>query len=150
MQMFAIAPASLKLFWFIPLVMIPVAVAAGLLVITLMSARTARFEVSPDGLRLRGDFYGRFIPADRLVASAARRVEFSTAPDLQPRRRTWGTGMPGYQAGWFRLANGERALLYLTDRSRAVYVPTTEGYGLLLSPSDPDRFLDAIRSSTAQ
>jgi hypothetical protein len=55
--------------------------------------------------------------------------------------------MPGYQAGWFRLRNGESALLYLTDRTRAVYVPTELGYSLLLSPSDPERFLEAIRSA---
>jgi hypothetical protein len=57
-----------------------------------------------------------------------------------------GTGLPGYKAGWFRLRNGERALLYLTDRARAVYGPTSAGYGLLLSPAEPDAFHAALRS----
>jgi hypothetical protein len=57
-----------------------------------------------------------------------------------------GTGLPGYQAGWFRLRNGEKALVYLTDRRRAVYVPTTAGYDVLLSPEDPDGFLRALAS----
>lgn len=57
-----------------------------------------------------------------------------------------GTGLPGYQAGWFRLTNGERALLYLTDRRRAVYVPTTAGYSVLLSPAEPDAFVSALRA----
>ena len=56
-----------------------------------------------------------------------------------------GTGLPGYQAGWFRLRNGEKALVYLTDRGRAVYVPTTAGYSVLLSPAEPDAFLAALR-----
>ena len=60
--------------------------------------------------------------------------------------RRMGTGLPGYQAGWFRLRNGEKALLYLTDRARAVYIPTTAGYSLLLSPADPDGFLSQLRS----
>jgi hypothetical protein len=60
--------------------------------------------------------------------------------------RTMGTSMPGYRAGWFRLRNGEKALLYLTDWSRVVYVPTTAGYGLLLSPSEPDQFLAAVHA----
>ena len=55
-----------------------------------------------------------------------------------------GTGMPGYQAGWFRLRNGDKALLYLTDRSKAVYVQTTDGFGVILSPSEPDNFLGAL------
>ena len=37
--------------------------------------------------------------------------------------------------------------LYLTDRRKAVYIPTTEGYSVLISPSDPDGFLSALRSS---
>jgi hypothetical protein len=61
-----------------------------------------------------------------------------------------GTGLPGYQAGWFRLRNGDRALLYLTDRSKAVYVPTTEGYGVLLSPAEPEQFLAALNTLTAR
>ena len=55
-----------------------------------------------------------------------------------------GTGMPGYQAGWFRLQNGDKALVYMTDSRRAVYVPTTEGYAVLVSPADPDAFVSAV------
>jgi hypothetical protein len=55
-----------------------------------------------------------------------------------------GTGLPGYRAGWFRLRNGEKALLYLTDANRAVYIPTTAGYGVLFSPVDPEAFLAAL------
>jgi hypothetical protein len=113
---------------------------------SLLGSWTSRFEVSPEGLRLRGDLYGRLIPASQIVADGVRRVDFTTSSDLAPRRRTLGTGLPGYQAGWFRLANGDRALLYLTDRSRAVYVPTTDGYSVLLSPGDPDGFVAALRS----
>ena len=65
---------------------------------------------------------------------------------LQPKWRRIGTALPGYQAGWFRLRNGEKALLYLTDRTRAVYIPTTAGYSLLLSPADPDAYLSRLRA----
>jgi hypothetical protein len=76
----------------------------------------------------------------------ARRVDLGSQVELRPKWRRMGTGLPGYQAGWFRLRNGEKALLYLTDRTRAVYIPTTAGYSLLLSPADPDRFLSQLRS----
>jgi hypothetical protein len=66
-----------------------------------------------------------------------------------PARRTVGTGLPGYRAGWFRLRNGEKALLYLTDTSRAVYIPTTAGYSVLLSPAQPDEFVSALRAIAA-
>ncbi|MFN8009135.1 MAG: PH domain-containing protein [Terriglobia bacterium] len=147
MQSFSIAPAGLKSAWLVLMILIPI---VSLLLFTLIGSRAARFEVSPEGLRLRGDFYGRLIPADQLQTQAARRVDFTATPALLPKWRTMGTGLPGYQAGWFRLQNGEKALLYLTDKSRAVYIPTTAGYSLLLSPIAPDEFLSALRSTVGQ
>src|SRR5690606_39239401 len=125
MQEFPIAPGSVRGIWlligFIGLVM---TVSLGFVFASAIGARTARFQVSPEGLRLRGDLYGRLIPAAELRVDEVRRVDFTTSPELTPRTRTWGTGLPGYQAGWFRLRSGEKALLFMTDRERAVYVPT--------------------------
>ena len=85
------------------------------------------------------------IPPDALVIEGVRRVDFARSPELEPKRRTMGTGLPGYQAGWFQLANGETVLLYLTNRAKAVYVRTTNDYGLILSPDDPEGFMAALR-----
>ena len=149
MEVFTIAPADTKALWLIGLIPLLVLVlVVGVLGASIAGARTARFEVSTEGLRLHGDWYGRFIPANQLVPAGARRVDLANTPDLLPGRRTMGTSFSGYQAGWFRLRNGESALLYLTDRTKAVYVPTTDGYAVLLSPSEPDRFLSALNTST--
>ena len=146
MQVFPIAPADARPLW----VLVPVALVAlgllALLAVTLGGARAARFELSATALRVRGDFYGRVIPTDQLRPEGARRVDLSREVELQPAARSLGTGLPGYQSGWFRLRNGEKALLYLTDRTRAVYVPTNVGYSMLLSPADPDAFVSALRS----
>jgi hypothetical protein len=144
-EIFSIAPPVGRAMWLV--LVIPgviVAFVAGLLTMTVVSSRTARFEISPEGLRLRGDLYGRLIPADQLRGLSARRVDFAANPEWTPQRRTMGTGLPGYRAGWFRLRNGEKALVYLTDANRAVYIPTSAGYSVLLSPSEPDAFLAAL------
>jgi Bacterial PH domain len=148
MTIFPIAPAASRYLWF----MIPVVVillgAVALLATSLRGAQSSTFEIRPDGLRLRGDLYGRFIPKAELRVDLARRVDLAQEDGLRPRWRRMGTALPGYQSGWFRLRNGDKALLYLTDRTRAVYVPTTAGYVLLLSPADPDGFLSALRAGT--
>jgi hypothetical protein len=136
--------------WILAPAFIILGLAFGVLALTLVSSRTARFEVSEDGLRLRGDLWGRFISASALVTDSARRIDFSESPDLLPGRRTMGTGLPGYQAGWFRLKGGQTALVYLTDRSKAVLVPTKDNYLLLLSPDDPPGFLRALREVRAR
>jgi hypothetical protein len=146
MQEFPIAAATGRTMWFVLLASgLILALVLGLLGAALAGARSARFEVSPDGLRLRGDLYGRLIPAAQLKGASATRVDFSATPDLAPAWRTMGTGLPGYRSGWFRLKNGEKALLYLTDAKRAVYVETTAGYSVLVSPEQPDEFVAAVR-----
>ena len=138
-------PATGRYLWLLIPVVAIVALAMAMLATTIIASRSARFEVTSEGLRLRGDLYGRLIPRSQLRLGEARRVDLASERNLQPSWRTMGTGLPGYQAGWFRLRSGEKALLYLTDRSRAVYIPTTEGYSLLLSPMDPDGFLSRLR-----
>jgi hypothetical protein len=145
MEVFGIAPADTKMLWVIALIPVFVLVlVGGILTASISGARGSTFELSNDGLRIRGDWYGRLIPASHLVQGTARRVDFAQSPELTPGRRTMGTGLPGYQAGWFRLRNGDRALVYLTDRSKTVYVQTTDGYGVMLSPQEPDKFLSAL------
>jgi hypothetical protein len=151
MEVFNIAPADTRMLWLVGLIPVLVLIVSTVVLGAVVSgARGATFEVSNEGLRLRGDFYGRLIPASHLVRGTARRVDFAQLPELMPGRRTMGTGMPGYQAGWFRLRNGDKALLYLTDRSKAVYVQTTEGYGVVVSPSEPDKFLSALNTIAGQ
>jgi hypothetical protein len=143
MQSFPIAEAGRGPLWvLLPVLLVLLAVGA-LVGVTVWGARTSRFELSAEGLRLTGDFYGRLIPREQLDVSGAHRLGAEDTA-LLPKLRTLGTGLPGYQAGWFRLGNGQKALVYLTDRSRAVYVPTHAGYGVLLSPADPDAFLGAL------
>jgi hypothetical protein len=151
MEVFNIAVADTKMLWLIGLIPLGVLVLVGaILGASINGARNSTFEVSSEGLRIRGDWYGRMIPASQLVPGTARRVDLALSPELTPGRRTMGTGLPGYQAGWFRLRNGDRALLYLTDRSKAVYVQTTDGYGVMLSPSEPEKLVAALNTVAAR
>lgn len=113
------------------------------------SGRNARFEVSDEGLRIRGTLYGRTIPLHALVVDEARVVDLTEEPALRPMVRTNGVGLSGYNAGWFRMQNGDRALLFVTERDRTVHLPTREGYDVLLSAERPDAFVDALRRASS-
>jgi hypothetical protein len=147
LETFPIIPGQVRVLWFaLPAVLLGFA-AIATLGYSLSSARTARFEVSSEGLRLRGDFYGRLIPAHALRLDGARAINLRTEPALGPALRTLGTSIGGYKAGWFRLRDGERALLYVTDPTRVAYVPTTNGYAVLVSVADPAAFLASLRKA---
>jgi len=143
-EVFTIAPASPKPLW------VFAAIAVFLLALLLLfgffayASRATRFELSSEGLAIRRTMYGRTIPWSSLNTDDAGVVNLQQAPHLRPRWRSNGIGLPGYQAGWFRLREG-RGLLFVTDPTRVVALPTREGYTLLLSVRDPEAFVQAIR-----
>ncbi|HTE19690.1 MAG TPA: PH domain-containing protein [Armatimonadota bacterium] len=149
-EVFPIAPGTARPLWFIIPILVLLLGVGALLFFSLAGARNARFEVSAEGLRLRGDLYGRLIPAADLRGGASRIVDLRQAPDLAPRLRTMGTALPGYSAGWFRLRNGEKALLYVTNPSRVVYLPTRAGYSVLVSAADPEGLIASLRRVAPQ
>lgn len=142
---FPLSPASSKLFW----VMLGAAALLFVLGVVFLrvavSSRQIGFEISPDGLRLSGDLWGRTIPARNLKVDEARRVNLGDERDFQPKWRTMGSAIGNYRAGWFKLRGGGKGLLYLTDPSNAVLIPTTGDYVILLSVAEPDRFLARLR-----
>ena len=147
-DVFHIVPASIRwgatLMLLLPLVIIfAVVIAIGYSMVA--GARRSTFELSNEGLRLRGDFYGRMIPLAQLRVNEVARIEIDGS-QYRPTSRTNGIAVPGYRAGWFRLKNGHKGLLYVTDPTRVVLVPTTDGYDVLLSVIDPDRFVSQLRT----
>jgi hypothetical protein len=144
-ETFPIIPGQVRMLWLAVPVLLLVLGSLGALLYSLSSAGSARFEVSSEGLRLRGDFYGRLIPASALRLDSARAIDLKTERNLQPVFRTIGTALVGYRAGWFRLRDGERALMYVTDPTRVAYIPTTQGFAVLLSVTDPAALLASLR-----
>jgi hypothetical protein len=127
------------------IIVVPVLAVAWYL---LSAPRAVRFEVTPEGLRIRGDlFYSRFIPRGELILDQARPMDLTAEPEYKAKWRTNGTGMPGYKAGWFKLQNGQKALLFVGDSQRLVLIPVRSGYSLLVSVAKPEEFLATLRNA---
>jgi len=129
-NVFPIAPAASRYMGFlIPVTVLLLGILVGsvaVLVTSVRGAHTSRFEVRADGLRLVGTYTA--VCSQSAAPNRWSSPHRSRREDgLQPKSRRMGTALPGYQAGWFRLRNGEKALLYLTDRTRAIYIPTQLG-----------------------
>ncbi len=146
-EVFPIISASGKVFGaLIPLALVFLFLGA-LFIYLFYAPRHVRFEVSQGRLRIRGDVYGRAIPLGDLDLGAARTVDLNDGSDLRPAWRTNGVGLPGYSSGWFRLANGAKALLFVTDRRRVTVIPDAQGWLLMVSVADSGRFLQALQAA---
>ncbi|WP_300163164.1 PH domain-containing protein [Solidesulfovibrio sp.] len=113
-------------------------------------AAEAEIALRGGNLVVRGAFYGREIPLAEVDVDGAVPSDLGHGGPKSLKWRTNGIGMPGLAAGWYKLGDGEKALVFVTDKTRAVYVPTRLGYAVVVSPGDPDRFLAALRRAAAR
>ena len=127
-QIFPIIPASAKTFWFIAILCLIMGIILALFIYFFYSVSHVQVELSFEQITIRGDIYGRTIPLNELVIDKARKINLNETKEYQPRIRTNGIGLPGYLSGWFRLKNGEKALLFVTDWKTVIYLPTTKNY----------------------
>ena len=144
-QVFTIIPGTNGPVWLLMGLSLLFLVMVALFAWLAWSSRNSRFEISDTGLEIGATMYGRTIPVESLIADGIRVVDLTRDHDLHPRWRTNGAGLPGYLAGWFKLQNGEKSLLFVTDKRRVVYVPTREGYSVIMSVRRPEEFTTALQ-----
>lgn len=119
----------------------------GLLFLYMMlGVRRVKYVVDSDGLRIKAPFYGRALGRAQLELEHARVLSLSDDEVLKPKKfkKKNGIGLPGNRVGWFDLNTGEKGLLFVSG-DKALYLPTTDGYALLVSCDDPAALLAAVR-----
>ena len=148
-RVFNIIPASsgpYTTIWIISIAVIVILLlVAAMFISTGYQSRHLQFTVTDEGLRIHPGLYGRFIPWGDIDTSGVRVVNLNVETEYQPKWRTNGAGLPGFASGWFKLANKEKALVFLTDRNRVVYIPTNKDYSVLLSVREAEEFAGVLQ-----
>jgi hypothetical protein len=107
--------------------------------------------VGPEDLRIPSFLVGRIYPKSSLDLDHAMVLDLTKSHTYCLMYPTWdfipwsGIWLPGYKAGWFRLERGNRAVAFVTDETHVLYIPTFDGFSLMLSTPDPQKLLDALR-----
>ncbi len=126
----AIAFAATGVLWIL--------VAAGLLLLLCYAFSPRRYEVLPGELRIR-----RLAGAVTIPRSAVRAARKARGDDMSGAIRLGGNGgLFGYY-GFFRTSGLGMCRWYVTNRRNAVVV-FTDSKTLVVSPDDPELFLDAL------
>jgi hypothetical protein len=128
------------------------AFAAVLLVLPLLAWRVSRRSVRLDdrGLDVHRLPWSRVIPVAELDLDRAEVLDLSQHASLRPTIKLIGSRMPGYRSGYFRLRNGARASLAITDMRRVLVLPRRDGNYVMLSLENPGALLDALRRAGAR
>jgi hypothetical protein len=144
-RVFGIIPASSGPYIFIWAISIILIALIVLFIYIGHSSRNITYVVSDEGLQIKGGLYGRMIPMADIVSEEVRVMNLNNETEYSPKWRTNGIGLPGYAAGWFKLRNKEKALCFLTDRSRVVYIPTSKDYSVMLSTLEAEELAGLLK-----
>ncbi len=149
-NVFHIIPASAGAFnflWIIGGVLIVVVVGVVFLLYSVANqSKNATFTVTDTGLNIGPGIYGRFIPRDQIEAAGVKVIDLRVDTQYALGHKTNGSNLPGYNAGWYKLKDGEKALVFVTDKSRVVYIPTTDNYSVLLSTLHAEEMAGALQA----
>ncbi|HIE1101855.1 MULTISPECIES: PH domain-containing protein [Stenotrophomonas] len=104
-----------------------------------------RVELAGDVLDVRSTLYRRRVPVAQLRLDQAEVVDLGHDRRYGIRFKTNGYSMPGFHSGHFRLKSGGKGFALVTDRTRVLALPVSDGSTLLLSMDRPQALLDALR-----
>jgi hypothetical protein len=134
----------------------PLATAGILLAVTLAAyagivllMRRHRFEMDAGGILVATTFYTRRLRWDQLGPGEPRVVDIEERTGLRPMLKVNGTSLPGFRSGWFRSRDLDRQLVATAGGTRLLWVPTREGYELLLQPTNPAAALECMKAFAA-
>jgi len=86
-------------------------------------------------LTIKSLFFGKTILYEDIDIDGIKQLNLKKDKDYNIKSRTFGIGLPNYYIGWMRLNNGNKALVYLKDRTNVVLIPTN-AYDILISSDD--------------
>jgi hypothetical protein len=120
-----------------------VAIAPAIVAVLLFSVARSINHIVVDASTVGITMHKKSIPRSSIKRDQVRIVNLSKSPEYRPVRRTNGVASAELRYGWFVLENGEKALVAVV-KPEAVYIPTGEGFSLLVSPDDPKAFVEAL------
>lgn len=117
-----------------------------ILALIVWSVRRRHVVLDGDLLSVAAGFNTARVSIADLDLVGARIVDLTADKTLRPGMKSFGTSMPGFHAGHFRLRNRSRAFILITDKSKVLALPQRGGRMLLLSLERPQSLLDALRT----
>lgn len=102
------------------------------------------FENKGDRFRLR-QYTLRDLQLDQ-----TRILDLRQEPGWQPREKSFGFNGFGFNAGRFKLQNGELVELYLAKETTAVLIPRRGNVPVMVGVRDPNAFLAVLQDAAAR
>jgi len=127
----------------VPFVILMLALA-GLMIGIVFSVKSSSIALKDGEIIIKALFYGRKIPVENVLIDESRTINLREEEQYDVSIRMNGISMPGIHSGWMRLKNGQKALVFLTDKEKVLLMQTKD-YPVLFSMENTEIFIDKLR-----
>ena len=101
-------------------------------IVLMYNMKNTSIIVTNENLTVKSLFYGQTIPLEKINVNGLQKLNLYNDQGYNIKSRSNGIGLPNYYVGWMILNNGNKAFVYLADRTNVVLIPTDE-YDILIS-----------------
>lgn len=110
-----------------------------------LAVRHSGIALNADAIAVTAAMRTKRLPLSALSLDEARVIDLDERNDLRPFLKTGGISFPGFRGGSFRLRNRRKAWVATLGGPKALWIPTRDGYDLLVQPRQPQALLDRLR-----
>ena len=131
--------------YFLPIILVIIMVAIlGLMVGIVSTIKNTGISITDREIEIKSFLYGRKIPIEDVLIYEIQNINLKQNPEYRISRRLNGIGLPNFYSGWMRLKNGEKALVFLTNKDNVLLLPTKD-FIVLFSMEKIDELITAIK-----
>jgi len=121
-----------------------------LLMITLMvgiiiTIKNINISIKDNEIKINSLLYGRKIPIEDIMVNEIRTINLNENNEYKISIRTNGISLPNFLLGWMKLKNGNKALVYLTNKNNVLLIPTKD-YVIMFSMDKGNEFIEKIKN----
>jgi hypothetical protein len=123
----------------------------GVFILTLYQSYNSQLEWDDNSVSFNVPLYSQDFTVSDIDWQASYIADLAIQTQLQPKWRINGLGLPGYALGWFKLQNGNKALLSVVaaenGTQKVVIVPIIDkDYVIMISVEQPDTALALLHT----
>jgi hypothetical protein len=139
-----IQPKGSAYLWVIIAVLVILIAVMGSMAGFLFAPKNTTIAIKGNDIVIRSFIYGRTIPVSSVLIDEMRMINVHENGEFAVSVRTNGAGLPNFTSGWVRLKNGEKALVFITDKENVLYMPTKD-FVVLFSMKRGAEFIQTLR-----
>ncbi|MCL2185685.1 MAG: PH domain-containing protein [Treponema sp.] len=131
---------------FIPIVLLVIIIIfiVVLIIGIIHAVKYTSIAIKDNEVIIKSFLYGRKIPIKDIQINETRTINLNQESDYNISFRTNGISLTNFHSGWMKLRNGQKALVFLTNKENVLFMPVKD-FIVLFSMEKVEEFIRKLK-----